>query len=180
METESNEKVKYNEIPKQVSRKDFNRDIIPHLRKRYKGPKPKLSHYKIFNYILYVLHTGIQWRQLRTRRNELHWSNVYKWHSRWSKDGSYEKLFEASIIHLKDTEQLDTSIIHGDGTNTVVKRGHRSWLLRTQTPERRQRTHHSRQQRFCAGTNNSQASEPTGYGDFPGEPNQVGYLCQTD
>ena len=71
METESNEKVKYNEIPKQVLRKDFNRDINPHLRKRYKGPKPKLSHYKIFNYILYVLHTGIQWRQLRTRRNEL-------------------------------------------------------------------------------------------------------------
>ena len=123
METESNEKVKYNEIPKQVSRKDFNRYITPHLRKRYKGPKPKLSHYKIFNYILYVLHTGIQWRQLRTRRNEIHWSNVYKWHNRWFKDGSYEKLFEASIIHLKDTEQLDTSIIHGDGTNTVVKKG---------------------------------------------------------
>ena len=123
MEPEINEKVKYNEIPKQVLRKDFNRYINPHLRKPKKGPKPKLSYYKIFNYILYVLHTGIQWRQLRTRRNELHWSNVYKRHNRWSKDGSYEKLFEASIIHLKDTEQLDTSIIHGDGTNTVVKKG---------------------------------------------------------
>ena len=123
METETNEKIIYNEIPKQVSRKDFNRYISPHLRKRNKGPKPKLSYYKIFNYILYVLHTGIQWRQLRTRRNELHWSNIYKWHNRWSKDGSYERLFEASVIHLKDTEQLDTSIIHGDGTNTVVKKG---------------------------------------------------------
>jgi transposase len=124
MKTEANGKqLRYNEIPKQVSRKDFNRYISPHLRKRTKGPKPKLSFYKIFNYILYVLHTGIQWRQLRTRRNELHWSNVYKWHNRWSKDGSYEKLFEASVIHLKDTEQLDTSIIHGDGTNTVVKKG---------------------------------------------------------
>ena len=124
MKTEANGKqLRYNEIPKQVSRKDFNRYINPHLRKRYKGPKPKLSYYKIFNYILYVLHTGIQWRQLRTRRNELHWSNVYRRHNRWSKDGSYEKLFEASVIHLKDTEQLDTSIIHGDGTNTVVKKG---------------------------------------------------------
>jgi len=124
MKTEANGKQqRYNEIPKQVSRKDFNRYISPHLQKRIKGPKPKLSYYKIFNYILYVLHTGVQWRQLRTRRNELHWSNVYKWHNRWSKDGSYEKLFEASVIHLKDTEQLDTSIIHGDGTNTVVKKG---------------------------------------------------------
>jgi transposase len=124
MKTEANGKqLQYNEIPKQVSRKDFNRYISPHLRKPTKGPKPKLSYYKIFNYILYVLHTGIQWRQLRARRNEIHWSNVYKWHNRWSKDGSYGKLFEASVIHLKDTEQLDISIIHGDGTNTVVKKG---------------------------------------------------------
>ena len=114
---------RYNGIPKQVCRKDFNRYILPHLSKRFKGPKPKLSFYKIFNYILYVLHTGIQWDQLRTRRNELHWSNVYKWHNRWSKDGSYDKLFEASVIHLLDTEQLDTSRLHGDGSNTVVKKG---------------------------------------------------------
>ena len=124
METKTDEKkLIYNEIPKQVSSKDFNKYINPHLRKPKKGPKPKLSVYKIFNYILYVLHTGIQWNQLRTRRNELHWSNIYKWHNRWSKDGSYEQLFSASIIHLKDTEQLDTSIIHGDGSNTVVKKG---------------------------------------------------------
>ncbi|MCG9134519.1 hypothetical protein J5I95_22880 [Candidatus Poribacteria bacterium] len=34
---------KYNGIPKQVSRKDSNRYILPHLSKRIKGPKPKLS-----------------------------------------------------------------------------------------------------------------------------------------
>ena len=113
----------YKQIPKQVSRKDFNRYILPHLSKRVKGPKPKLSFYKIFNYILYVLHTGIQWNQLRTRRNELHWSNVYKWHNRWSKDGSYQTLFEASVIHLLDTDQLDPSRLHGDGSNTVMKKG---------------------------------------------------------
>jgi len=132
MKTETNEKLRYNEIPKQVSRKDFNKYINPHLRKPKKGPNPKLSLYKIFNYILFF-HTGIQWNQLKTRRNEIHWTNVYKWHNRWSnvvpptngrtEDGSYQKLFEASIIHLKDTDQLDTSIIHGDGSNTVVKKG---------------------------------------------------------
>ena len=110
-------------LPKQVSLKDFNRHIKPHLSKRHKGPKPKISSYKIFNYILYVLHTGIQWNQLRTRRNEIHWSNVYKWHNRWSKDGSYQKLFEASVAHLLSSDQLDTSCLHGDGSNTVVKKG---------------------------------------------------------
>ena len=39
----------FNRLPKQVSLKDFNRHIRPHLSKRQKGPKPKLSSYKIFN-----------------------------------------------------------------------------------------------------------------------------------
>lgn len=113
----------YNHLPKKIFVKDFNRYIKPHLKKRFKGPKRKLSFYKIFNYILYVLHTGIQWDQLPIKRKELHWSNIYKWHNRWSKDGSYQALFAASVIHLKDTGQLDTSILHGDGTNMVVKKG---------------------------------------------------------
>jgi transposase len=113
----------YHRIPTKVSRKDFNRYIDPHLKRPQKGPKPKLSLYKIFNYILYVLHTGIQWDQLQTHRNELHYTNVYKWHNRWSKNGSYQALFEASILHLHQTDQLDTSVLHGDGSNTVVKKG---------------------------------------------------------
>jgi hypothetical protein len=113
----------YNRIPTKVSRKDFNRYIAAHLKRPKKGPQPKLSLYKIFNYILYVLHTGIQWEQLKTNRHELHYTNVYKWHNRWAKDGSYHTLFEASVIHLHDTEQLDTSVLHGDGSNTVVKKG---------------------------------------------------------
>jgi transposase len=116
----------YHRIPTKVSRKDFNRYIDPHLKKPQKGPKPKLSLYKIFHYILYVLHTGMQWKQLKTKRNELHYTNVYKWHNRWSKNGSYQALFDASVIHLHDTNQLDTSVLHGDGSNTVVKKGARA------------------------------------------------------
>lgn len=113
----------YHRIPTQVSRKDFNQYIAPHLKRPKTGPKPKLSLYKIFNYILYVLHTGIQWDQLKTKRHELHYTNVYKWHHRWSHNGSYQALFDASIIHLHHTEQLDLSVLHGDGSNTVVKKG---------------------------------------------------------
>ena len=60
----------YNRLPTKVARKDFNRYIEPHLHRPKKGPKPKLSLYKIFNYILYVLHTGIQWEQLKTNRKK--------------------------------------------------------------------------------------------------------------
>jgi transposase len=113
----------YTQIPKQVSRKDFNRSIAPALKRPTKGPLPKLSLYKIFNYILYVLHTGLPWNQLKTNRKELPWSNVYKWPNRWAKDGSSQALFEASVIHLQTTDQLDGSILQGDGSNTVVKKG---------------------------------------------------------
>lgn len=121
--TTTTKQLVYNTLPKQVSLKDFNRHIKSHLKKRFKGPKPKLSLYKIFNYILYVLHTGIQWSELHTKRNELHWTNVYKWHNRWSKDGSYQSLFTASVIELRNRGLLDMKILHGDGSNMVVKKG---------------------------------------------------------
>lgn len=125
MATNKKDTLSYNTLPIRVSRKEFNQCINPHLRKPIKGPKPKLSTYQIFNYILYVLHTGIQWEELKTNRNELHWSNVYKWHNRWSKDGSYKNLFLASVMQLNDEGKLDLSILHGDGSNTVAKKGAR-------------------------------------------------------
>ena len=123
MDTCPQDKLRYNNLPKKVSRKEFNQYIASSLRKPTKGPKSKISSYKIFNYILYVLHTGIQWDQLKTYRHELHWSNVYKWHNRWSKDGSYHNLFLASVVQLQETGKLDVSILHGDGSNTVAKKG---------------------------------------------------------
>lgn len=117
-----NKRVKFSTIPKKVSQKDFNMYILPHLKRPLKGPKPKVSLY-IFNYILYVLHTGCQWERLSIYRNEIHWTNAYKWHNRWSKDGSYESLFLASVMHLNEKGKLDLSILHGDGSNTVAKKG---------------------------------------------------------
>lgn len=113
----------HSSLPVKVSRPDFKKYILPNLSRGRRGPKPKLSRYKIFNYILYVLHTGIQWDQLQTYKNEIHWSNVYKWHNRWSKDGSYDRLMVASIQHLDKAGKLDLSILHGDGSNTVAKKG---------------------------------------------------------
>jgi hypothetical protein len=84
---------------------------------------PQLSLDKLFHSILYVLHTGMQWEQRQTNRNELHYTNVYTWHNRWSKDGASQALFAASGMHLHHPDQLDTSVLHGDGSPTVVKKG---------------------------------------------------------
>lgn len=110
-------------LPVQVTRKDFNRYILPYLSRCKRGPKGKLTRYQLFNYILYVLHTGIQWNRLPIKRKEIHWSNVYKWHAKWSKDGSYQNLFESSVKWLMTEKKLDISLLHGDGSNAVAKKG---------------------------------------------------------
>jgi len=118
-------RLRYNTLPTRVSRKEFNQYIAPHLSHGTRGPKTKISYYKIFNYILYVLHTGIQWKQLRPSRNEISWQTIYHHHSIWSKDESYKNLFLASVMELDLQGALDTSVLHGDGSNTVAKKGAR-------------------------------------------------------
>lgn len=113
----------YNKLPVKVSQKDFNKYILPFLSKGKRGPEPKISYFKIFNYILYVLHTGCQWERLPINNKEIHWSAVYARHNRWSKDGSYENLFSHSIKVLREQGKLDLSMLHGDGSNTVAKKG---------------------------------------------------------
>lgn len=96
-----------------------------YLPKGKRGRKLKLSYYKIFNYVLHVLHTGMQWNELKTYRDEIYWTNIYKHHNRWSKDGSYRRLFESSVECLRDNNKLDLSALFGDGTNVVAKKGAR-------------------------------------------------------
>jgi len=110
-------------LPVKVGLADFNKYINQFLSQGSRGPKTKISRHKIFNYILFALHTGIQWNCLPISRNEISWSAVYQHHARWSKDGSYKNLFESGVQELLLRNKLDLSIIHGDGSNTVAKKG---------------------------------------------------------
>lgn len=113
----------YNRLPTRVSRKEFNRFIAPYLSRPVKGRKPKVSLYKIFNYVLHVLSTGCQWRELPIHKNEVSWQVIYKWHNRWSKDGSFLNLLEGTVHALKVGYKLRLQRIHGDATSTVAKKG---------------------------------------------------------
>ena len=126
----------YNTLPTKVTRKEFNRYIRPHLSVGSRGQAPTLSYYRIFNHILYVLHTGIQWENLPVRG--VHWTNIYKHHNRWSKDGSYERVFDGSLAFLDTQGGLDLSVLHGDGSNVVAKKGAKASAIRdTNTSEGR-------------------------------------------
>ena len=93
-----------------------------------RGPKCKLGYHRVFNLILWVLYTGMQWKCLPVPTDHdgkaaIHYTTVYKVFARWSDDGSLEHAFIASVGHLADHNQLDLSVLHGDGTNTVAKKG---------------------------------------------------------
>lgn len=111
----------YNKLPTKVTRRAFNTHINPHLSVGTRGPNTKVSRYKLFNYILYILHTGIQWEQLPCRG--ISWQAVYHHHNRWSKDGSYKQVFNGSLDFLDAQDNLDLSTLHGDGSNVVAKKG---------------------------------------------------------
>ena len=65
----------------------------------------------------------MQWDELRPYRKEISWQTVYYHHNKWSKNGSYKKLFEQSVITLDALGKLDLNILHGDGSNVVAKKG---------------------------------------------------------
>ena len=115
-------------IPVQLSATEFHEFILPHLSMPKRGPKCKLGYHRLFNLILWVLYTGMQWKGLPVPKDhhgtaEIHYTTVYKVFARWSDDGSLEHAFIASVAHLLEHNQLDLSVLHGDGTNTVAKKG---------------------------------------------------------
>src|SRR3989454_316949 len=115
-------------IPVQLSATEFDAFILPHLSMPKRGPKCKLGYHRVFNLILWVLYTGMQWKCLPVPQGPngkpaIHYTTVYKVFARWADDGSLWHAFVASVAHLSAEKHLDLSILHGDGTNTVAKKG---------------------------------------------------------
>ena len=52
------------EIPVKVSEKQFDLHIAPYLSHAKRGYVCQIPLYRVFNYILYWLHTGCQWDEL--------------------------------------------------------------------------------------------------------------------
>ena len=115
-------------IPVQLSEPEFEAFILPHLSMPKRGPKCKLGYYRVFNLILWVLYTGMQWKSLPVPHDPegkpaIHYTTVNKVFARWADDGSLWQAFVASVRHLAAAKQLDLRVLHGDGTNTVAKKG---------------------------------------------------------
>ena len=85
-----------------------------------RGPKCKLGYHRVFNLILWVLYTGMQWKcspipQADDGSALIHYTTIYKVFARWSDDGSLDQAFIASVRHLAKQNHLDLSILHATG-----------------------------------------------------------------
>jgi len=70
-------------IPVQLSASEFEAFLLPHLSMPKRGPKGKLGYYRVFNLILWVLYTGMQWKCLPVPKDAngtpaIHYTTVYK------------------------------------------------------------------------------------------------------
>ena len=122
-------------IPVQLSAPEFHEFIFPHLSMPKRGPKCKLGYHHVFHLILWVLYTGMQWKCLPVPTDThgkpaIHYTTVYKVFATWADDGSLWQAFIASVAHLSKEKHLDVSVLHGDGTNTVAKKGAMAWATR--------------------------------------------------
>jgi transposase len=136
-------------IPVQLSEPEFTAFILPHLSMPKRGPKCKLGYYRVFNLILWVLYTGMQWKcvpvpQDTDGKPAIHYTNVYRVFARWAEDGSLWQAFIASVRHLAAEKRLDTSVLHGDGTNTVAKKGAMGLAIRATNTRRARKSSRSR------------------------------------
>ena len=115
-------------IPVQLSEPEFTAFIFPHLTMPKRGPKCKLGYHRVFNLILWVLYTGMQWKCIPVPQDvhgkpAIHYTTIYRVFAKWADDGSLWQAFIASVAHLSAEKHLDLRVLHGDGTNTVAKKG---------------------------------------------------------
>ena len=115
-------------IPTSVTQDQFEQHIRPYLSTAKRGYVSKIALYKIFNYILYRLHTGCQWAELplaasaqKPQEPEISWWAVYYHFRKWSRDGSLQRLWQHSVEAIVD--RLDLSVLNLDGSHAIAKKG---------------------------------------------------------
>ena len=98
----------------------INNWIIPFLSVGKRGFKSNFDLASIFLLILKRLKTGVQWRELPIEsyfeKGEISWQNVYYYFNKWSKDGSFQRVWLNLLSKKK--RKLDMSCVQLNGSHT--------------------------------------------------------------
>ena len=108
-----------------LSKKFITKNLLPYLSQTNLGRKTKIPLWKIVKGIIYRLKTGCQWRELPiplfASRILIRWNSIYYHFNKWSKDGSWKKMW-THLLSLHKAN-LDMSSVQFDGSHTPAKRG---------------------------------------------------------
>ncbi len=132
-------------IPVPLSAPQFTACIFPHLSMPKRGPRCKIGDHRLFNRMVWVLYTGMPWKCLPipkgpTGKSDMHDTNVYRAFAKWADDGALQQAFSAGVAPLSDEKKLAVRILHGDGTNTVAKKGETALVPLVTNPRRARRS----------------------------------------
>jgi transposase len=120
----------YQPLARNITEKEFEEFVAPFLPPKISGTNVKVPLWKIYNYIAKVLRTGMQWSELQDcidktpdGEAEIHYTTVFKRFSLWTAFHVFEKSHQAILAAAHDAGQLDLSVLNGDGTNSIAKKG---------------------------------------------------------
>jgi transposase len=89
--------------------------FIKHHRKRG-GHPPRVGDYEFFCGVLYVLRTGVSWRNLPACFGP--WHTIYTRYKRWSASGFFWRLLD----HLQSLKKLCVDVVFVDGSLVPLHR----------------------------------------------------------
>ncbi len=102
--------------------------ILPYLSVGKRGFKSKFDFTIIILLIFKRLKTGCQWRELPTeiyfKKQKISWEIVYYYFNKWSKDGSFKRVWVNLLI--ENRKKLDLSSVQLDGSHTRCRLGGQS------------------------------------------------------
>src|ERR1700731_2784663 len=88
--------------------------LLPHPRHHGGRGRPLEDHRRIFNGILWRLHTGAPWRDIPERYGP--WQSVYDRFNKWRKDGTWATLLTEVLDHLDRHGQISRDLWCMDGS----------------------------------------------------------------
>jgi transposase len=113
-----------------ISESKFKELIEPIIIKEQKksGRPVRVSHYKFFCGVLYVLRTGVSWRDLPSEYGN--WHTIYTRYKRWSENGFFWRL----LYYLQSFKQLVMDIVFVDGSIVPLHRHGGGALKKERSP----------------------------------------------
>lgn len=108
-----------------LSKKFITKNLLIHLSQSHLGRSLQVPLWRIVKAIIYRLKSGCQWRELPMAvfcdRTLVSWNTVYYHFRKWSKDGSWKRMW-TQLLEM-NRSKLDMSSVQLDGSHTPAKRG---------------------------------------------------------